>query len=104
MNVNLNLKKEYISMKLKEQVDNVVFQRIRGIVQDIKLYNDDILFIKVDSCPHCKKQRIAIEDYERAEDFNDCMWYMDKSIDDTIVVYKNNGEITYALQSELNAA
>ena len=84
---------EYISRKLNEKVDSLVFQEIRKLVNESPPNEDGLQIIEVRSCPHCQKQYLG--------GVEKCVWYLEKFIDENIVVYKHNKEITYALESEL---
>lgn len=95
---------EFVSKKLKDSIDSLVLQQIRDIIQEIGILDDEVKEVEVKTCPHCKKQYIRYEVPDTEEEAERCVFYLSKSIDDSVVVYRKDKEITYALKSELDIA
>lgn len=78
-----NQKEQHITKGIRSEIDNYALQKILFMIEDAKLKVDELVKINLGKCPHCSKQRIALEADEAGECF-----FCEKPVDQVVIVYQ----------------
>ena len=79
---------EVASKGLLSTVDNFAFQVMKNMVQGAKLKEDELVTVTLNACPHCKKQRIVIDDAENEDFESEQCIFCEKPVDVRVVAYR----------------
>ena len=84
-----------------ERVDNYVLQVVIQMLKDVDMKNGDIKVFKLNACPHCRKQRIFIEDAETEDYVSEKCVFAENPVDETVLVYQyESGKQLLCLETE----
>ena len=61
---------------------------MKNMVQGAKLKEDELVTVTLNACPHCKKQRIAIDDAENEDFESEQCIFCEKPVDVRVVAYR----------------